>query len=63
MEMFDPKWFDIDALPLEEMMPADSVWLPVVLSGRKIIGSAKYSPCQKELLSSVIYCEVEELPD
>jgi 8-oxo-dGTP diphosphatase len=49
-EMLSPTWFDIDHLPLQKMMPADKKWLPVALSGKKIMASPKYGPFQKELL-------------
>ena len=40
-EMINPTWFDIERLPLNKMMPADREWLTVVLSGKKIISTAK----------------------
>ncbi len=62
-EMTDPTWFQVDNLPLAEMMPADRVFLPLALGGKKIIGTALYSPFQKELLAEVAYSEVLELPE
>ena len=52
-EMRTPTWFPILKLPLDEMMPADWVWLPLVFEGRKITASAFYGPFQKELLGPV----------
>lgn len=52
-EMLAPTWFSKDALPLDEMMPADKEWLPIVLSGKKIIAEAHYGPFQKNLLGKV----------
>ncbi|KKU79037.1 MAG: Hydrolase [Parcubacteria group bacterium GW2011_GWA2_47_7] len=62
-EMTDPTWFPVGGLPLDEMMPADSVFLPVALSGKKIIGSAHYGPFQKELLGPVTFSEVDEFTE
>jgi len=56
--MIKPAWFDIDHLPLEEMMPADKIWLQIVLKGKKIIAVAEYGPFQKTLLSMEL--EVKE---
>lgn len=63
MEMFSPEWFGFDSLPFYEMMPADKSWLPAVLAGKKIKGTAKYSSCQKELLGEVVCSEVCDLSD
>lgn len=52
-EMIKPTWFDIDNIPYDQMMPADKHWLPVALSGKKIIVKAKLGPFQKKLLEDV----------
>jgi 8-oxo-dGTP pyrophosphatase MutT (NUDIX family) len=52
-EMLKPTWFKKDSLPLDGMMPADREWLPVVLTGKKIIAEAYYAPFQKILLGKV----------
>ncbi len=62
-EMSDPTWFSKDNLPLDQMMPADRVFVPVALSGKKITGSAHYGPYQKELRGEVLFAEVFELPE
>lgn len=59
-EMTNPTWFNIDKLPFDEMMPADKIWLPVALSGKKIFAEAHYGPFQKELLKPVVIREVDE---
>ena len=51
--MITPTWFDFNKLPLDKMMPSDRVWLPIILSGKKIIAQAHLSPFQKELLGEV----------
>ncbi len=48
--MIKPTWYEKENLPLEEMMPADRHWLPIILGGRKITAEFHYSPFQKELL-------------
>ncbi len=62
-ELADPTWFDFDKLPLDEMMPADRVWLPYILEGKKITASAWYGPFQKEMLKPMKIAVVETLPD
>lgn len=37
-EEMRPKWFKISNLPLGKMWPADRLWLPDVLSGKKLFG-------------------------
>ncbi len=46
--MIKPEWFNVDRLP-EKMMPADKIWLPLVLKGTRITAMARYGPFQKEL--------------
>lgn len=62
-EMVNPTWFDIDKLPVEDMMLADRVWAPIALSGKKIIAEAHYGPFQKELLGEVTWIEVDEFDE
>ncbi len=61
--MVKPTMFGMNNLPFEKMMPADRVWLPIVLKGRMIIAVARYGPFQKKLLSGVEIHEVISLPD
>ena len=49
-EMLAPTWFKKGELPFEKMLPADIIWLPLILAGKKIIGYAKYDSSQKILL-------------
>lgn len=58
--MTDPTWFPVENLPIDKMMPADRLWLPPLLAGRKIIGMATYGPFQKELIGGV---ELEDAAD
>lgn len=62
-EMSEPEWFEIDNLPLEEMMPADRKWLPPALSGKKIKASPKLGPFQRELLEDFELREVKFFED
>ena len=50
-EMLDPEWYSLDQLPFEELMAADVTWLPLLLSGKKIIVHANYASGQMALLS------------
>ena len=62
-EMVDPLWFQIDKLPLEEMMPADLYWLAPALAGEKMFVWFKYGPFQKELLGPVFIQLVDKFDD
>jgi ADP-ribose pyrophosphatase len=62
-EINNPTWFKKKRLPLKEMMLADREWLPAVLSGKKIIGEAKYGPLQKTLLGKVDFQFVTSFVD
>lgn len=59
-EMADPRWFSVDSLPLDAMMPADKDWVPRVLAGERLIVRASYGPFQKELLSPVTIAAVSK---
>ncbi len=58
--MVTPTWFFPQALPLHELMPADKLWLPRALSGKKLVVTVHYSPFQKELLQPIEIQEVEQ---
>lgn len=62
-EMIKPTWFEIDNLPFNRMMPADKIWFPVALSGRKIVAKACYGPFQKELIGDVEINYVDSFDD
>lgn len=62
-EMTDPKWFSINNLPLDEMMPSDKEWLPIALSGKKIIAKAYLSPFQEKSLGEVEIAYVDYFLD
>lgn len=57
-EMATPTWFALADLPLAEMMPADALWVPAALAGKKLIVTVHYSPFQKEMLQPI---EIEEV--
>jgi 8-oxo-dGTP diphosphatase len=57
-EMLDPQWFSVSHLPVEDMMPADLVWLPLILAGeslkgtlsccgpgQELVGESTFEPC------------------
>lgn len=48
--MLDPRWFSVKKLPLGEMLPADPMWVPLVVNGWRITGEVWYGPRQKTLL-------------
>ncbi|MFZ2038459.1 MAG: NUDIX domain-containing protein [Minisyncoccia bacterium] len=62
-EMAHPEWFKLSNLPVNNMMPADPFWLPLIYYRRKIIVKAKYGPRQAYLIGPVEIEEVEVLTE
>lgn len=66
-EMATPTIFEINNLPLKDMMPADREWLPLVLElvleGKKLIAEYYYGPFQKELIKEGKLRIVKDLPN
>ena len=62
-EMINPKLFSLNNLPLSEMMPADKIFVPIILSGKKITANFYYGPFQKKLLKKGEIKEVDFLPE
>jgi 8-oxo-dGTP diphosphatase len=62
-EMLDQKLYDIKNLPLNEMMPADKEWVPLVMQGKKLIAEYYYGPFQKKLIKKGSLKIVDFLPD
>uniref|UniRef100_A0A7C3WKJ4 Oxidized purine nucleoside triphosphate hydrolase n=1 Tax=Thermofilum pendens TaxID=2269 RepID=A0A7C3WKJ4_THEPE len=56
-EEADPYWFEVDALPLDEMWEDDRYWLPRVLNGEKVRGVFRFDEDYTKLLE----WRVEEL--
>lgn len=62
-EMINSTLFNINDLPLDEMMPADKKFFPLIMNGKKVIVKAHYTPFQKELIGEVEIEEVENFED
>jgi 8-oxo-dGTP pyrophosphatase MutT (NUDIX family) len=62
-EMTDHKFFEINNLPLGNMMPADGELFPLIFNGKKIIARAKYGPYQKKLLEQLLIAEVSSFDE
>ena len=60
-EMADPQWFEKQNLPLDDMMPADRIWMPPLMAGRKMFVQASYGPFQKTLLGEVKIRYIDQL--
>ncbi len=58
-EMITPTWFQSGEIPLDQLMPADKLWLPEAFDGKKLVVTVHYGPFQKELLKPVDIEEVE----
>ena len=54
-----PKWFKIDDIPYDNMLPDDKYWLPLILEGKKIKGNFEFDE-NWNLLNKDI-SEVEDL--
>ena len=50
-EMLNPTWFNKKSLPLDKMLPADKIWVPIVLSGKKIKFKVSFGPHQAYMIS------------
>lgn len=54
-EEMKPEWFDIDEMPLNDMWPADTYWLPILLRGKKFEGKFIYDhPSTSNYASNII---------
>ncbi len=42
-EEMEPRWFHPDEFPYEEMWMADRIWIPMILSGKKIRGTVYFA--------------------
>ncbi len=62
-EMHTPTWFESNNLPFNEMLAADREWLPLVLTGKKIIGTAYYTPKQHSLEKPSVWQEAQTIPE
>lgn len=41
-EEITPEWFDVDRLPLDQMLEDEAYWLPRVLAGQTLAGTITY---------------------
>lgn len=62
-DMLDPQRYLIENLPFDKMMLADRFWVPPILRGQKIFGSAYYGPRQETLLKDVEILHVSNISD
>lgn len=53
-EMGEPKEFDSDKIPYEEMLIGDEKFIPFVVQGKKFIGEIHFSEKNKELTKCVL---------
>ncbi len=50
-EMSNPTYYQIDNMPLKAMMPADQIWIPLILAGETFEGKVVFSEDGKEVIS------------
>lgn len=60
-EEMKPEWFDINNLPLRNMWEADSIWLSIVLAGKKIVG--KFRLNEDGSVNNYFIKEIDNLPE
>ncbi|MEI6843582.1 MAG: NUDIX domain-containing protein [bacterium] len=63
VEMKNARWFSVENLATENLMPADPFWLPRMLGGDKGIAWAEYGPHQSHLIGEVIFESVTSFDD
>lgn len=49
-EMRQPEWYPLNALPFDNMLPADPFWLPHAFEGVPFYAEVWYGPKQKNIL-------------
>jgi len=62
-DILNPDWYFIRSLPIERLMLADRIWLPIALSGEKMYVKATYGPHQQSLIGDVIMEKVKSFPE
>lgn len=63
-EEMRPEWFDINSLPLKDMWPADSCWLPILLQNKKFKGRFLYDqPSTPDYASNIIKETLREVKE
>lgn len=51
-EEMKPQWFKEEEIPYAQMWPSDRVWLPLVLSGKRIEGSVRFGKDLSEIVEA-----------
>ncbi len=54
------RWFPVDRLPYDEMWPDDRLWLPHLLTGKKVRGRFRFDEAGYSLLDYELLVEPEE---
>ncbi|MEK7462406.1 MAG: 8-oxo-dGTP diphosphatase [Patescibacteria group bacterium] len=63
-EEMRPAWFEFKEIPYAEMWPDDSLWLPLVLKGKRVIGSFHFdAPASLNHQAISLAHEVKEVAD
>lgn len=60
-EEMRPQWFDRPDIPYDQMWPADRIWLPEVLKGKKIVG--EFTLNEDTTVDTYQFEEVKILPE
>lgn len=51
-EMSDPRWFPLDKIPFDEMLPADKIILEKLLAGKPFTGRVRFNEKMTELIEA-----------
>lgn len=60
-EEMAPEWFDLEAIPYDEMWEDDKFWLPDVLNGKRLLGEFEFDETDHMLSHKIT--EAESLDD
>ena len=59
-----PKWFHVKEIPLDQMWPDDTYWMPLFLKGKKFRGKFVFDrPSSEEYSSEIIEKFIEEVEE
>lgn len=58
-EEMRPQWYDVDAIPFDQMWADDHIWLPHVLSGKTVHGHFHFAQDEDTMLEHELHVSDE----